>query len=334
MKKQFLIALIWALVFPIIFISCKKDHDPQNHQTNSDETLITNNDNIANLLAFRDRISLGNLKSGETIEIEDAIDYIEGVLNLTYGSASYAFEKAHRTSFDIEIELNTEGSIDMDEAIDKYGEALDDIKAFYGSISASQKQLIGVDVNLKETLSQKIVVTFKPVVGTPPINIMNFGTTDWWEWGFGNGKCGGYEDPIYIGRDAAGEIKKKILARKGVPAAGYVYLEFWSDFDPYSADQYFNDDDITPGDNIRDYLMYGNWPNLPNFNTCISNSDMNFYLTGTEDVINQNKPTGMVLFDVIVTGDMTITTPAFYHHWVRPTYATLYYSGENPKGLD
>ncbi len=126
----------------------------------------------------------------------------------------------------------------------------------------------------------------------------------------------------------------RIQARKGLPGAGYVYLDFRSPVFEIMDNEYPNPNDLIPGDIIRDYLMYGNWPNLPNFNTCISNTDMNFYLTGTEDVINQNKPTGMVLFDVIVTGDMSITTPAFYHHWVKPTYATVYYSGENPKSLD
>ena len=81
-------------------------------------------------------------------------------------------------------------------------------------------------------------------------------------------------------------------------------------------------------------MMYGNWDNLPNFNTCISPSDMNFYLTGTESVINQNKPTGKVLFDVEVIGDMTITNPAFYLHQIMPVYAALYYNGVDPKSLD
>jgi hypothetical protein len=129
----------------------------------------------------------------------------------------------------------------------------------------------------------------------------------------------------------------RIQARKGLPGAGYVYIDFWSPVFEIMADEYPNPNDLTPGDNIRDYLMYGNFDNLPNFNTCISNSDMNFYLTGTESVINQNKPTGKVLFDIVVTGDLLLGNwpdPDFYFHWIRPTYATVFYSGNIPKDLD
>lgn len=334
MKNQVKTLIIILFTFSVTLYSCKKEKESGSENKTPTETVLSDNQNIAGIMAFRDMVNSGYLKTGEAISIEEAVEYLEGALNLDYGCASYEFEIAHRTSFDLEIELNAEGKIDLTEAIARYEEALDETKAFYGTVSALQKQLIGVDVNLKETLAQKIIVTCKPTVGTPPISIMNFGTTDWWEWGFGNGKCGGYENPIYIGRDAAGEIEKKIHARKGVPGAGYVYLDFWSPVFDIMADEYPNPNDLTPGDNVRDYLMYGNYDNLPNFNTCISNSDMNFYLTGTENVINQNKPTGTVLYDVEVTGDLTITYPAFYLHRMMPTYATLYYSGEDPKKLD
>lgn len=128
----------------------------------------------------------------------------------------------------------------------------------------------------------------------------------------------------------------RIQARKVLPGAGYVYIDFRSPVFEIMADEYPNPNDLTPGDNIRDYLMYGNFDNLPNFNTCISNSDMNFYLTGTESVFNQVKPSGSVIFDIVVTGDVSYLypDPDFYHHRIKPTYATLYYTGADPKSLN
>ena len=334
MKKHALTIILFLVSFSLFFVSCKKEKDTPGNNNQAFASVMPQSDYIASLIEFRNKIDAGNLKTGETITISEAVGLMEGTLNLEYGSASYAFENAYRTSFDVEVELNNSGTIDVTEAISKYDDALDQIKSFYGTISASQKQLIGVDAILKETLAQKIIVTFKPSVGTPPIGVMNFGSTDYWEWGFGNGKCGGYENPVYMGRDAATEIEKKVLARKGVPTGGYVYIDFWSPTFDILADQYLNPNDLTPGDNIRDYLMYGNWDNLPNFNTCISPSDMNFYLTGTESVINQNKPTGKVLFDVEVIGDIALTSPDFYHHRMMPVYASLYYTGQDPKELD
>jgi hypothetical protein len=334
MKNQLFLLLISLFTIAAIFSSCKKEKESNSDNKTVTGAVLSDNKHLAGILAFHDMVNSGYLKTGEAISIEEAVEYTKGTLNLEYGCASYEFEIAHRTSFDLAVELNTEGKIDLTEAIDRYNEALGEIKAFYGSISAQQKQLIGVVVNLKEIQEEKIIVTFKPTVGTPPISIMNFGTTDWWEWGFEYGKCGGYEDPIYIGRDAAGEIEKKILARKAVPGAGYVYLDFWSpDFD-IMADEHLNPDDLTPGDNIRDFLMYGNYDGMQNFNTCISNSDMNFYLTGTESVINEIKPYGYVFYDVVITGDIAYVSPYFYHHHMMPTYGLLYYSGQDPKSLN
>lgn len=332
MKK--LNTILMLVLFLSVITACKKDNSSEKQPALNSPEVASAPFNIEQIQFFRTQVQSGSYKTGEAISIEEAVADIEGPLNLEYGSASYAFETTYRDVFDMEVELNSEGKIDLTEAVAKYEEALDNIKAFFGTIAAQQKQLVGVDVNLTETLPQKVIFTVKSTVGTPPIGLFSFGTTDWWEWGFGYGKCGGYQDPIYIGRDAAGEIEKKILARKGVPGAGYVYVDFWHPTFDIMADEYLNLNDITPGDNIRDYLMYGNWDNLPNFNTCISNTDMNFYLYGTENVINQNKPTGQVLFDVHVVGDMTITNPAFYHHRMMPVYAILYYTGANPKSLD
>ncbi len=44
---------------------------------------------------------------------------------------------------------------------------------------------------------------------------------------------------------------------------------------------------------------------------------MNFYLTGTESVINQNKPTGKVLFDIVVTCDLLLG------NWPDPTSISI-----------
>lgn len=325
MKKLLLVILLATLV--LIINSCQKDNESTSQNIKAEN-------NLNKILEFRNTIlNAGHLKSGQEFTIDEVVNNYEGSINVTYGSASFNFEETYQHLFTIKLALNSNEKISLQEASDKYFASIDSIRAFYQSIEKESKQLIVADVELLRTDKSEIELLIAPVVGIPPINLFTFGPTDYWEWGMGNGKCGGYENPIYEGHDAAEQIENKVHARKSVPAGNYTYANVVTPWIYSDADEFLNPNDPVYGDNNRDFLLYGNFGSWPNCNTCIPPNDMNFYLLGTETVINQLVPVNKNWIFIDLIGDYLYVQGGYYVHRIKVTYGDLLYTGETPEKL-
>lgn len=72
----------------------------------------------------------------------------------------------------------------------------------------------------------------------------------------------------------------------GLPnSCGAVEVEFSLPPSEYYYDtDLINEEDVTPGDNLYDYLIFYNYGGFSNFHTCISDDEMNFYYVKMYDM--------------------------------------------------
>ena len=178
-----------------------------------------------------------------------------------------------------------------------------------------------------------------PRMGEGPINLFNFGVNDHWIWWNQNpnqsGICDGPAYPGGYGSDAAEEIQKKVHLRKPIPNGNYSYVNLQTltavpwDF-PFAN---------PPMPNFYSSYLFDNWSNLPNYHSCLSPDEMNFYLTGAERIIYNSapiglKPTGKSFVSVNMIGTMIIDNNLTeLLHIAEVTYGTLIINPNPPEDL-
>jgi len=275
-----------------IIISCAKQEQaelssstPEIYQSDADVQIENK------IKAFKSKMEYlrenPTFKSGETMEIESAVWHIEAASNQTYGDAGTQYSKLVLDSFNIEVPASN-GEIQLNDLQVAYDEMINGLSDIYNSIPDENKQLIVNDISLKS--EDEGTATFGITAGFGVEG--DFGTSGVFDhdWYYGElaGDCD-YNDP---GTDAAEKLEAKILARKGTPPP-HTYYTDEETFTIY-ANSYLNNEDLIPEDNMYDFLMFRCWDDdaniWPNVHTCVSVDEMNFYLLGTEYVLNHDKP--------------------------------------------
>lgn len=287
---------------------------------------------------FRQRLQ-ASLKNDPPMTIDSAQWYIETTLNLTYGSASYAFSEMDLDTFNIEVPVS-EGQVAFSDLQIAYESLLDSVRQQYHSLPTQEKQFIYCQLQPLETQLKSGTQTFQMVSGTGERypSLFEFGPNDYWLWGMGWLNMGGYCGGPYIGThtdsDAAMEIAKKIRIRKPVPIGNYSYVEPFVNVEIYP-EWYPNPNDPTL-DNIRDFLLFRSVRYLPNYTQCINPDDMNFYLVSAETIIYYlAKPTGLNFIDIFLMGDYSLGTPDFGYisHHGMVYYGKLIVNPDPPQEL-
>jgi len=213
-----------------------------------------------------------------------------------------------------------------------YEQMIDSLSYFNANLPSGYKQLVMNDVTLKaideDNATLGIVAGFNTV--TESSSSISF---DPWYWGMLMGKC----DGSYAGiSDAAEELEKKIMLRKGILGGNSYYTEI--DTVEVMPGYFLNPNDPIPGDNMYDCLMFENLDDgiMPNVHTCLSSEEMNFYLLGTEQVIYNYEPDGarpegksFISLDLI--GDYYLFPYSTdYFHFGKFSYGVLHVNSKPP----
>jgi hypothetical protein len=273
----------------------------------------------------------------DELSLDSTLWNIESTLNVTYGEASYAMEATVVDSSFVEVAV-VNGLVSFDEVEAAYNTFYQNVKTQYDGVANDDKQFIYAHAEEVETGLKTATSTVKltAVVGEGPINLFVFGANDNWYYGLGFIGYGGYCSGQYAGSnvnsDAAMEIARKIRIRKAIPSGNYSYIN------PVNIDinptYYQNPEDPIPGDNIRDFLMFRQVSNIPNYSECIGYEDMNFYLNGTEEVVyNLAKPSSTSFIDISLTGDYLWIPPNVIVHYGVVTYGTLIVNPNPPEPI-
>ncbi len=358
MKKSiFMIGLV--LLICIILSNCNKKQDEPLENVSKVEQ---NNEDYRleqKLIKFLQDIRSGN-RSGE-YDVDSAKWYVEATANYEYGDAAIPYTTFAYDSVFITAPI-TNGKITSSDVSDLYDEIIDSLEAQYDDISSSNKHLVFADVRLtSEDSEEASFCVYSGFSYGGPFNLYgNFYSYDNWNHDGGPDNDGGYCEGIYNGQrtnsDGAMELSKKIRYRSAATSGRYYFKNIITlrieptgqIIDVETGDQYScdfeNPDDITPDDNLMDYLMYHccSFTSTSNMHDCIPYNEMNFYKTAHATAIDD------VIFDCvtpltvgpkervnasIVGWEISNPNIIIYWHVTTAEYGTKHYTSTWPNNF-
>ncbi len=298
---------------------------------------------------------LDNLRPDELepMSIEDVIWSVEARLNSKYTNVAHQFRTLN-TQIDTLSITQSGGMMNGTDVIAFYNAALDKLsKHFYG-LPDDNRVTVVTDIARISDMPNSLVFMTQVGTGTQAAKQSGF-NLHWW-WGEGDGTCGPDEGTIEgTGRAAnteiAAELNSRVLALNGlgflncpgtnIPCKWYttsVSNAYSVSTTPLSNN--LNPDDDIPGDNYRDYLLYYNKHDRPNFedNKCLAPAEMDFYYDGTLAVIRKHQnPHREFLTTNLVAMEVSPIPPSptgekNYQHVAVTLYGDIIYNPFPPGG--
>ena len=340
MRTQiFILFVFFAGVIMLMTNSCKKNEKTTNVIMESQPA--ANNPQDLKLIrmftAFKEKVNK-KLKDDQEITTDSAMWYLQGTANFTYGTASQQTTKIVIDSTFITLSLSNK-KVTLTETCNKYSDMIDSIRASYNKITGNQKQLMMVQVQphllTSSVLTCKVTSIF--CNGGYPYDTCSFNSIDswiWWNWSGQGGICGGLHSGQGNGFDAAQLINQKIMHCKGIPI-GYYYwgepvtIELW----PWN---YPNPAWGGVNHNYEEYRMYWNDSEYSGFHGCLSPTECNFYLSGTQWVATTYQSQGGAMPDykglvaIAIHGDEVNDVPNYgdseYLHHGPAYYGTMHFN--------
>lgn len=144
--KTILILLAFALAAGV-FNACKKDAAPAN-----EPTVDAVNDKINLLLGnftnnYETYKSGKWLKSGDKIDFDSVLWYIDGAINFNYASGHYSFERIHKDIIYVEVPVDPDMKALLTNVFDSYNESLLRIGEKYYANTGEYKKFIMATVS-------------------------------------------------------------------------------------------------------------------------------------------------------------------------------------------
>lgn len=305
---------IFILTLTILTLSCKKDVDKIETVKNKQPAITQR------LIDFKQSLML---KNDASYSCDSALWYLEGILNLENANNIHSFDEVnfyHDT-------LNLVVSNDSIQSA-QFSVVYNAINVWLNSIIANSNANVNFDVidislienGYKSTNKQLVVSTSAGELATTTnMNYVPFGSTDYWNWGWGEGRCGDYTGQD-IGRDATTELQQKFTHPLSQTTVGYfvsveeqIVMGFdYEESNPYSG-----------------YMMFyaSGSGDGPSVGPCLSPDELNYYLSKFDYIKNDRCPNGKEFETVQVE-------PAFYtglHFWNYVHQYTLFYGIKVPK---
>ena len=316
-----------VLLFAAVIYSCSKQDqtEPAGSATEisqSDADILTEN----KIKAFKGKMEFlrenPSYKSGETMSVDSAVWYMEAASNQTYGDGASASCKSISDTIVIIIDA-ANNEVLLSDVVEAYDEMINNLSQTYHALPGDNYHLVVNDVSLTNLDESTATLGVNAVFGegTDGTDAM----FDYpWYYGDLAGRCDG--SGLGLGSDAAEEIEKVIMRRKGTNPPGTYYTSV--DSIQIYCDNYPNPNDPNPWDNYYDYLMFHNYEGWANYHTCVSVDELYFHLTGTEEVIyNIERPVGQSFISVNLIGTSIQSIPGSVIHYGYVKYGIKHTGG-------
>ncbi len=152
MKSKFFILGCLALMVAGIFYSCKKDHAGSNDPDSNRDAQITESQEVNNLMlqfnqGFEDFKSGKHLKSAVRINIDSVIWYIDAAINFNYASGVYSFERLHRDTVYVEVQLDSDMKALLADVFESYDKAQIRVGGKYYATPGENKKFVMATVS-------------------------------------------------------------------------------------------------------------------------------------------------------------------------------------------
>ncbi len=327
-KLKFITCIcIFALVAGIIVISsCSK----QETGVTQNETCITQADKafVSKIVNFKQKVKYlrenPDFKSGESMEADSVIWYMETLFNATYSFADEHYQKTKVDTATVQIDIDENNEASLDDMASTFDEIINIVTQFYYACEFSQKGFLLLDLREAETTNNKLIISLRSVIGEKDGDWNPFGPDDDWWFGELRGKCD-WSNP---GTDAAEKIQEAININKPLvsPPPGYRFI--YSDYEQIElfGHEYENNN----GEKLIFYIENENG-NFTINDKCIVPNEMNFYFFGEQEVIynilpiDYNKPSNWIFMECDIDGLQEDNPNSGYipsiHHNNELTYA-------------
>nr|NQU90717.1 hypothetical protein [Bacteroidota bacterium] len=277
------LTIIALIVGVIVMNSCKK----QESEIVQVESSITKADKVfvSKLVNFKQKVDYikenPHFKSGETMEIDSVIWYLEALFNAVYAYPDEVYSRSVTDFTTLEVGLDASGFVSLNELSVKYDELYAVVREFYINSGIIDKGFVLLDLEINEIISDQAIISVRSVTGeknSSSAGFEFFGENDWWLYGNLWGDC----DYLNTGTDAAEKIEAAIRETKPyiITPPGYYWV--YSDVDTVHriGNEYMDEN----GKYLMFYMMKENG-NFMHDDKCLEPDEMNFHYNGEFQVI-------------------------------------------------
>jgi hypothetical protein len=322
MKKNYLKLAVISL---IIQTSCNKENLFKDSNVNNTNNVLENIDYFSTIIEETKLNNEASYKSHNTnqnnskfMKFDVAIWLLEAQLNYKFDD-TLRYDEYQNEKYSINLKSILRGSEYFVNETDLAIAYLTIENEIFNYLNEANKSIIAVDLNNKTNINpltgEKDFLIEVTTYMTSKLFINNycqdFQTTDYWTWWNPSSsqfeKCNGYNGGL--NSDAAKEISKKINGCSGRPMCNgrVFYTNVSQEF--IQALNHQNPNDNVLNDNYYDYLLYASLENSPNFHSCLSPQEMNFYRNSATELgktVLPNSTYTVIKYDV--HGDIVPST--------------------------
>ena len=303
----------------IFFYSCEKKQveignlDSQTEQSFKDAQLEGKIINfIDNVKLIHDNPSLK--LATESMDIENAIWFIEAGSNLTYGNANSNLKEfvTHSSNIEIPIVKNKFLWADVQHAYDK---VINTLESQLSTTKTTEKQVIFMDVELLRSTNDIAYLEINSVIGVngPSVNWNQYP----WYWGWELGRCDG--TGFGVGLDAADKIAQLANYTIGVPSGNSYYTDV-----SYTWVCYW---DVETNNNpYGEYLLFHDYQECSLNHACLSTSEISYYRNALKTIGNMYKPSGKSIIRYYLWDDTAFGLNNGCDTWDMAHFAKIKYA--------
>ena len=235
MKRSilFTIVLIVVVAFAVAVVSCKKEKEPQVKAEipQADAQMQAEIDRIVGFMKQVEiRKANPGMKSAETMTLDEAMNNIVDLFNVTYTEPMAYYPESERHDFTISVALTADGEVLLDDVVAAYEQALANAREAYHGSTLPDKAYQRLIVTCTPWRDGNAELKFDGKYGTrtdqpePPKPHIDgpFSVGDDWHYRNGMGRCCDTCFPI-SGADKVLQdtIMKEVLANRPVDPEGY-----------------------------------------------------------------------------------------------------------------
>ncbi len=335
MKNIGLLAIGLLTISLLVIISCSKNELTDESNSKKQEIKMSEEDISFqnNLVQFMSKVNYIRenpaYKSGELIDANESIQYMETLFNATYSFNEEQYGKTKTDKTTIQIMVNNSDEVLLDDVVDTFEEIIDIVTAYYYACDFTQKGFLLLDLQRGETTDNQVDILLRSVIGEKDSDWNPFGPNDNWWYGHKKGDC-----EWIIGNgdvDAATKIQDALMAYKPLvsPPPGYRFV-----YDNYEVIELFGHE--YSNDMGEKLIFYkDNETGIFTWNEkCLDPDEMNFHFYGEREVIYNilpivlNKPINWSFMECFLEGKEEENPSLGYihciHHNNNLTYALLH----------